>query len=116
MINKDATAEYADNLVLLAKDLRADLKSPKMPIVVGELGNGGEAKPGSGMDTFRKQQELGTGRISLASFVKTSAFARDPGMSPNPGHGHHWFGNAESYFLIGDALGNAMIELIPKDK
>ncbi len=116
MIDADATAEYADNLELLAKDLRADLKSPKMPIVVGELGNGGEATPGSGMDTFRKQQELGTSRISLASFVKTSAFARDPEMSPNPGHGHHWSGNAESYFLIGDALGNAMIKLIPKDK
>jgi len=29
-----------------------------------------------------------------------------------PGHGHHWFGNAESYLRIGKALGQAMIELI----
>lgn len=29
--------------------------------------------------------------------------------SNNPAHGHHWFGNAESYFLIGDALGVAIL-------
>ena len=44
-------------------------------------------------------------------FVKTSDFARPKEKSPNVGHGHHWFGNAESYFLIGDALGRAMLSL-----
>ena len=44
-------------------------------------------------------------------FVSTTAFARPKEDSPNVGHGHHWFGNAESYFLIGDALGKAMVEL-----
>jgi hypothetical protein len=34
--------------------------------------------------------------------------------SPNVGHGHHWFGNAESYFLIGDALGRALLRLTVK--
>ena len=27
------------------------------------------------------------------------------------GHGHHWFGNAESYFLVGDALAKSMLKL-----
>ncbi len=31
--------------------------------------------------------------------------------SPNPGHGHHEFGNAETYFLVGDALGKGMVKL-----
>jgi hypothetical protein len=44
-------------------------------------------------------------------FVPTTAFARPKEQSPNVGHGHHWFGNAESYFLIGDALGKAMVDL-----
>ena len=44
-------------------------------------------------------------------FVSTTAFARPKEESPNVGHGHHWFGNAESYFLIGDALGKAMVDL-----
>lgn len=116
MVNKDATAEYADNLVHFAKDVRAEFKSPTLPFVVGELGNGGPAKPGSGMDTFRKQQALGTSKIEHAVFVETHTFARDAKMSPNTGHGHHWFGNAESYFLVGDALGKAAVKLMQEDK
>ena len=47
-----------------------------------------------------------------ARFVATTQFARPKELSPNPGHGHHWFGNAESYFLIGDALGREMITML----
>lgn len=112
MISEAATTEYADNLANLAKDIRAEFKSPNLPIVVGELGNGGPAKAGSGMEKFREAQKEGVTRIDHASFVVTHRFARPAELSPNQGHGHHWFGNAESYFLVGDALGNAMIKLI----
>jgi hypothetical protein len=44
--------------------------------------------------------------------VPTRSFLRKPEDSPNTGHGHHWFGNAESYLRIGKALGQAMIEVI----
>ena len=112
MVDARATAEYADNLVLLAGDLRAEFERPDLPIVVGELGNGGEATPESGMGVFRSQQELGTSRIEGAVFVRTHMFARDPELSPNTGHLHHWYGNAESYFLVGDALGKAAVRAI----
>ena len=110
MVTKEAVPEYADNLVNLAKDVRKELGLPELPFVIGELGNGGPAKPGSGMATFRKVQEAGAQKIKKASFVKTAEFARPAKMSPNVGHGHHWFGNAESYFLVGDALGRMMVE------
>ena len=116
MINKEATDEYADNLVHLARDIRAEFKSPKLPIVVGELGNMGEAKAGSGMERFRAQQKRGAAGIDRCVFVPTHTFARDKDLSPNRGHGHHWFGNAESYFLIGDALGKAMVKLLEERK
>ena len=74
------------------------------PRPLPELGNGGPVKNGP-MFEFRKAQEAGTGQITNAVFVKTTDFARPAELSPNTGHGHHWFGNAESYFLIGDALG-----------
>ena len=32
--------------------------------------------------------------------------------SPNPGDSHHEFGNAETYLLVGDALGKAMVSLL----
>lgn len=112
MINEQARNEYSDNLVHLANDLRRELKSPNLPIVVGELGNGGETKLNSNMQLFRDAQKQGTSRIKNARFVVTHPFARPADLSPNVGHGHHWFGNAESYFLVGDALGKAMVGLI----
>jgi hypothetical protein len=111
MCEKPAIAEYADNLVNLAKDLREEFQSPNMPIVVGQLGNGGPVNSGD-MHEFRKAQENGTKRINNARFIQTTDFARPAELSPNPGHGHHWFGNAESYFLVGQALGEGMIKLL----
>ena len=112
MISEPASTQYADNLVHLARDIRAEFNSPDLPIVIGELGNGGPARPESGMVRFREAQKQGAAKINHAKFVVTRHFARPAELSPNTGHGHHWFGNAESYFLIGDALGRAMIELM----
>lgn len=64
------------------------------------------------MKKFRDAQRKGTESISHAVFVPTAAFARPADMSPNVGHGHHWFGNAESYFLVGDALGKGVLKLM----
>ena len=111
MCEKPAIAEYAQNLVNLVKDLREEFQSPNLPVVVGELGNGGPVTSGDMFD-FRKAQEEGTKQIKNALFIKTTDFARPAEMSPNPGHGHHWFGNAESYFLIGEALGEGMKKLL----
>ena len=112
MISKEATEEYAKNLVNLAKDVRAEFKSPNLPMVIGELGNTGPAKEGSGMDLFRQAQRAGAEKIPHALFVPTTAFARPKDLSPNVSHGHHWFGNAESYFLVGEALAEGMKKLI----
>ncbi len=112
MISKEATAEYADNLVNLIGDVRREFESSDLPVVIGDLGNGGPAKPGCGMEVFREAQKKGARRIPHARFVPTADFARPADLSPNTGHGHHWFGNAESYFLVGDALGREMLELL----
>jgi len=111
MCNKDAIPEYADNLVNLVKDLRKEFNAPNMPVVVGELGNGGPVKGGA-MADFRTAQRDGTKRIKNAVFVETTDFARPKELSPNVGHGHHWCGNAESYFLIGNALAEGMKSLL----
>lgn len=111
MCTKDAIPEYADNLVNLVKDFRKEFKAPDMLVVVGELGNGGPVTSGDMFD-FRKAQEEGTRKIKNARFIKTTDFARPPELSPNTGHGHHWCGNAESYFLVGDALGEGMKSLL----
>jgi hypothetical protein len=114
MFDKDALAEYEDNLVHLIQDLRKEFKSPDLPVIVGELGNGGP-KAGGNMLAIRAAQKDATERKKFkekVKFVSTTDFARPKEDSPNVGHGHHWFGNAESYFLIGDALGKGMVELL----
>ena len=116
MVSAEATSEYAVNLQNLAHDIRTEFKVPELPVVVGELGNGGPAKPDSGMGRFRTAQKQGTQQISNSVFVETTAFARPRELSPNIGHGHHWFGNAESYFLVGNALGKAAIRLCADSK
>jgi len=112
MCTDAAVPEYADNVVNLAADIRREFNSPRLPIVIGELGNGGAAEPNSRMQKFRDAQRQGAERIENAMFVPTQDCARPRESSPNVGHGHHWYGNAESYFLIGDALGEGMKKLL----
>lgn len=114
MYDEQGLAEYEQNLVHLINDVRAEFGEPDLPIVVGELGNGGE-DASKNMKAIRAAQKAAANRPEFAGtvgFVKTTSFARPKEQSPNVGHGHHWFGNAESYFLIGDALGKKMITLL----
>lgn len=114
MFDEQARTEYEQNLVHLINDVRAEFNLPKLPAVIGELGNGGP-KAGKNMLAIRSAQKAAAERPEFkgtVAFVPTAAFARPADESPNVGHGHHWFGNAESYFLIGDGLGRSMLTLL----
>jgi hypothetical protein len=111
MTDEAARGEYASNLQHLAKDVRTDLGAPELPFIVGELGNGGH-DASRNMRLFREAQRSGTEGITNSIFVETHTFARPAEDSPNTGHLHHWCGNAESYFLIGDALAEGALQLI----
>jgi len=107
MVDGEAAAQYADNLAHLIGDLRGEFAAPELPVVVGETGNCDDLE-------FRAAQRAGCEREGVGEyvrFVETAGFRRPAQESPNVGHGHHWFGNAESYLLIGEALGRAMCEL-----
>ncbi|MGA2864214.1 MAG: sialate O-acetylesterase [Verrucomicrobiota bacterium] len=111
---KTAVPEYEQNLVNLIKDLRKDLKAPNLPVVIGELTGPWVQAPGA-WDTLRQAQAAAAARPEFAGnvlFVPTHDFVRQPEDSPNPGHGHHEFGNAETYFLVGNALGEGMKTLL----
>jgi Carbohydrate esterase, sialic acid-specific acetylesterase len=118
---KNAVPEYEQNLVNLIKDVRKDLKAPKLPVVIGELTGPWVEAPGA-WATLRKAQAAAAARLEFKGnvlYVETHDFVRPANESPNPGHGHHEFGNAETYFLVGDALGKGMVKLLqpqPKEK
>ena len=111
---KKAVPEYEQNLVNLINDVRKDLQAPKLPVVIGELTGPWVQAPGA-WATLRKAQANAANRPGFKGnvvFVETHDFVRRPEDSPNPGHGHHEFGNAETYFLVGDALGKGMVKLL----
>jgi hypothetical protein len=112
---KNAVPEYERNLVNLIGDVRREFKLPKLPVVIGEL-TGPWVKAEGEWEALRKAQAAAAARPEFAGnvvFVPTHDFVREPEDSPNPGHGHHEFGNAETYFLVGDALGKGMLQLLP---
>ena len=111
---QNAVPAYETNLVNLIRDVRRDLQAPRLPVVIGELtGPWVEAPPPwtklrQAQAAAAKHPELG-GNVA---FVETRDFVRAPEDSPNPTHGHHEFGNAETIVLVGDALGKAMLGLL----
>ena len=118
MGDEQARNEYAENLVHLINDVRREFHVPGLPVVIGETGNMGK-EAGQKMLEIRDAQAKAAAAITpegSAVFVSTTDFARPKEKSPNVGHGHHWFGNAESYFLIGDAMGNAMLQLLSSEQ
>jgi hypothetical protein len=117
-LKTDTAKEYEQNLVNLIHDVRRDLASPKLPFVIGEL-TGPWVKAEGSWEILRKAEAAAAEKPEFAGnvlFVPTHDFVRKPEDSPNPGHGHHEFGNAETYFLVGDALGKGMMRLLDGEK
>jgi hypothetical protein len=118
--DKNMVPVYEQNLINLIHDVRKDLKSPKLPVVIGDI-TGGWMKDDQDIPeealAIKKAQKNASLKPEFKGTVKTVEtfdFVRKASDSPHPGHEHHEFGNAETYFLVGDALGKAMLSLMPK--
>ncbi len=111
-----AVPEYRQNLINLIGDVRRDLGVADLPVVVGEITGPWVEASGEWKD-LREAQAAAANRAEWGGsviFVPTAAFVRTPEESPHPTHAHHEFGNAETYVLVGDALGRAMRSLVVK--
>ena len=109
-----ATAAYEKNLINLIKDVRADLKAPQLPVIIGEFAGPWLKDIPPEALTIRKAQADVAAKPEFketVKFVKTTGFLRAEKDSPS-GAGHHEYQNGETYFLIGDAFGKAMIPLL----
>jgi alpha-galactosidase len=109
------TPEYETNLKNLIHDVRRDLKTPKLPVVIGEFtGPWGADCTEPAAVTIRKAQKAVAARPEFAgsvTFVATHDFVRTEKESPTD-EGYHEFKNGETYLLIGDAFGKAMVALL----
>ena len=64
MSTPPAIPEYAPEYVNLVHDVRKEFNVPDLPVVVGELGNGGPVKDGP-MFEFRKCRKREPGRSGI---------------------------------------------------
>lgn len=97
--------------------MRKDFNAPDAPVVVATIGfGGGTWEPGSSGDTiFKAQMAVGdpAQHPDLAenvASVHTTGFWRDTSESPGA-QSFHYNNNAETYMLVGDAMGRAMLDL-----
>lgn len=128
MISPDYTAEYTANLKHFIRDVRRDLKAPKLPFVVGQMGVDG-LHASEGVKRFKdaqaavlEEQEF-AGNVAL---VKTDAFwdteaeaVFKKGWRQNIEEWNkvgsdfpfHYLGSGKTMLKIGEGLGKAMLEL-----
>jgi len=111
----DASAnEYETNMVNFIKDVRKDLGVPNLPFVIGGSGFGGWEQSIPRRLKIMQAQDAAAARPEFKGnviYVETRDFFRDGPVSPRPIR-YHWCCNFESYYLIGDGMGKAMVELL----
>lgn len=117
-VNDRFNAEYETNMICFIRDIRKDLGAPGLPFVIAETGMTGPEEKSPRALSLMKAQAAVAERPEFkgnVAFVSTRAFWRPKEESPN-GQGYHWNSNAETYFLIGEAMGEAMRQLNDRTK
>jgi hypothetical protein len=115
--NEASANEYEKNLANFIRDVRKEFGVKDMPFVIGKSGfNGWEQKIPRRLKVMEAQAAV----AQYAEFkgnvlcVETRDFFRPPEVSPTR-FGYHFNCNAETFFLVGDAMGKAMVKLLEKD-
>lgn len=114
--SRNAVDQYEQNMVNFIRDVRKDLKAKDLPFVIAKSGFGGWNQKVQRRLDIMKAQEAAANHPDFkgtATCVETRDFWRSGDESPAR-HGFHWCCNAESFFLIGDAMGKAMLKLVKK--
>ncbi|HTU22064.1 MAG TPA: sialate O-acetylesterase [Gemmataceae bacterium] len=128
MINAEATAEYKSNLTHFINDVRKDLKFPKLPFVIGQMGVDG-SKASTNVKKFKDAQAA---VLEVAAFkgnvalVKTDQFwdteaeavfkkgwrqHLDEWNKVGSDYPYHYLGSGKTMLAIGRAFGEAILEL-----
>ena len=124
-----AQEEYASNMKHFIEDVRKDLHSPKLPFVIGVMGQNGSKPAGGAMLTIQKAQlsmndvpefKGNVKAIRTDVLIDKAAEELYPNWQKNleqwklvgGDHGYHYLGSAIWFNRIGKAMGEAMLELL----
>ncbi|MDA9856713.1 sialate O-acetylesterase [Rubripirellula sp.] len=108
-------AEYEQNLVNLINDVRKEFDAPKMPAVIATVGFEGWNMGENYLPILKAQMAVSDGQkypefAGNVASVDTRDFWREISQSP-VSQNYHYHRNAETYMLIGEAMGRAMVRL-----
>ncbi len=109
-INDKFNGEYESNMTHFIHDIRRELNAPALPVVIAETGmNGLDETHPRALSLMKAQAAVAQREESkgTVAFVATQHFWRPAEKSPS-GQGYHWNSNAETYYLIGEAMAEAM--------
>ncbi len=119
--NEAHASRYEQNLVHLIKTLRKEFDAPKAPFVLATIGFGGWEMSGPHLTVANAQLAVSGEKGKYPEFkgnvktVEIRDFWRPVEVSPK-NQGYHYNRNAETYMLVGDALGRGMVELLSHSK
>ena len=112
---------YEQNLVHLIKTLREEFEAPRAPFTLATIAFGGEALSGHGLTVANAQLAVSGESGRYPEFadnvraVDARGFWRGAAVSPNARQDYHYHHNAETFLEVGNALGQAMAELLTAD-
>ena len=110
----DNVNAYEENLSNIIKDLRKEWNAPNLPVVIGVSGFGGRnQKVDRRLGIIAAQHAVANRKEfkGTVASVETRDFFRPAEVSPSR-QGYHWNGNAETFYLIGEGMGQAMVKLL----
>jgi len=133
MFNPDFLQNYAEHMANFIRDVRKDLNAPKMPFVIGQMGQGGPDGASERVKVIKKAQASieqipefkGNVRVvrtdvfwdrKAAELVKDWKKHPEEWKKVGSDYGYHYLGSAITFCQIGKAFGKAMLELIESAK
>jgi hypothetical protein len=111
-------AEYESNLVELIKSVRLDLGTPDLPFVIAELGQHGDDLSDLKDQERRRVEAMRQAQQNVcATFHNSSRFVRTAPFlhkeeEPSFDGFYHYYGRADTFIDIGQAMGEAMLDLL----
>lgn len=114
--NDFTASQYEENLADLIRDIRSEFGRPELPVSIANTGIGGDSASGPRLTLLQGQLAVAdpehypefAGNVAA---VDTRPFWEESNVSPRD-QGFHWNQNGKSYYLIGEAMGQKMIDLL----
>ena len=110
------SSRYEKNLVHLIKQLREDFNSPGAKFVCATLGQTKKGSTDNGGKILDALLAVDGKSGKYAEFKGNVATVYTHPLSQGGSSGGHYGGNAETYMNVGEAMGQAMVDLLKADR